>query len=429
MKLYRRPLLPDLWLGLTVLALLAPPAAHAAKFVGDYSEWSVYDHNYVPADIPADKLTHINYAFLVPTGPDAGGNYGCAISDTWAAKQKPLARLVPGTDSSTGENLGTLNQLRRLRAWRQANGQILPLIFSIGGASASGAFSAVAATAASRTSFANSCVSLMMSESFDGLDIDWEFPASSEAANLTALLQKLRNTLDAQGNDPRTGAHYLLTLAGPGDDYYLGGFNVADIQPSLDWVNVMTYDFHGCWGMDHAGHNSPLYGSADDPDGATFSSSNVIGSWISRGMPAAKILLGLPYYGKAFQALSNTGPNGSYPGRYAAIDPAQNNPPNCAPGTWGNDGNLDYWDVAANYVNVNGYVRYWDNQQAVPFLWKDLTRWVSYDDAQSLSGKAGYARSQGLGGVFVWELAQESAPAQTTKTYPLTNAVAGSLNP
>ncbi|HEY3572141.1 MAG TPA: glycoside hydrolase family 18 protein [Thermoanaerobaculia bacterium] len=415
---------------LLALVLLAAPAVRAAKFVGDYSEWSVYGHDYVPADIPADKLTHINYAFIVPAGPDANGNYACAISDTWAAEQKPLDRLVPGTDTSKGEDLGTLNQLRKLRSWRLQNGQVLPLILIVGGSSGSGAFSGAAATDATRTAFANSCVGLMMNEAFDGLEIDWEFPASTETANVTALLQKLRGTLDAQGTDPRTGAHYLLTLAGPGDAYYLSRFDVAGIQPYLDWVDVMSYDFHGCWGgTDHTGHNAPLYGSADDPDGATFSVSQGISDWISRGMPAAKILLGLPYYGKAFQALTDAGPNGSYPGRYAGVDPAQNDGTTCAPGTWGNDGGLDYWDLAANYVNVNGYVHYWDGQQGVPFLWKDLTRWVTYDDAQSLAGKATFARNQGLGGVFVWELSLESAPTQVPKTYPLTNAVAGSLNP
>jgi chitinase len=427
MKSYRRRML----FGLLLLTLLATPAARAAKFIGYYSEWSVYERHYYPADIPADKLTHINYAFIKPVGPDASGNYACAIVDTWAAKDDDeFERLVPGTNSSTGENLGTLNQLRRLRAWRQQNGQVLPLLLSIGGASDSGKFAAATATAALRTSFVNSCVGLMMNEAFDGVDIDWEYPANAtQKANFTALIQKFRGVLDAQGTDPRTGSHYLLTMAGPGDDYYLGRFDVAGIQPYLDWVNVMTYDFHGCWGMDHAGHNAPLYGSSEDPDGATFSSSNVINSWITRGMPASKILLGLPYYGKVFQALSNTGPNGSYPGRYAAIDPLQNDSPNCAPGTWDTDGDLDYWDLAANYVNVNGYTRYWDNQQAVPFLWKDLTRWVTYDDPQSLAGKATFARNQGLAGVFVWELSLEAAPTLTTKVYPLTSAVAGSLNP
>jgi chitinase len=425
----RRTLPPGLTAAV-VLTLLAPLAAHAAKFVGYYSEWSVYDRNYVPADIPADKLTHINYAFLMPYGPDANGQYGCAIEDDWAAKQKPLARLVSGTNTSAGENLGTLNQLRRLRAWRQANGQTLPLLLSVGGASESWAFSDVAATAASRANFVQNCVNTMMSESFDGIDIDWEFPESTETAAFTDLIQRLRAALDAKGTDPRTGAHYLLTMAGPGDQYYLGRFNVSAIQPYLDWVNVMSYDFHGCWdGTDHTGHNAPLYGSSSDPDGADFSVSDGIADWIAAGMPAAKILLGLPYYGKAFQALSNTGPTPSYPGRYAAVDPAQNDGTTCAPGSWSDDNGLDYWDLAANYVNVNGYTRYWDGQQGVPFLWKDLTRWVTFDDAQSLAGKASFARAQGLGGVMVWELALESKPTDTTKTHPLTNAVAGSLNP
>jgi chitinase len=419
----------------TLAMLLVPALASAQtakRFVAYFTEWGIYDHNYFPADIPADKLTHINYAFIEPVGPDANGNYACAIVDSWAAKENDeFPRLVPGTNTTVGEHVGTLNQLRRLRAWRRENGQVLSLLLSVGGASGSGNFAAASSTSARRTSFVNSCVNLMMAEAFDGLDIDWEFPANAtQKANFTALMQQFRSALNSKGNNPRTGSSYLLTMAGPGDNYYLSRFDVAGIQPYLDWVNVMSYDFHGCWGgTDHTGHNAPLYGSANDPDGSTFGVSQGISDWIGRGMPASKLLLGLPYYGKAFQALTNTGPNGSYPGRHAGVDPAQNDGTTCAPGTWGADAGLDYWDLAANYVNVNGYTRYWDGQQAVPFLWKDLTRWVTYDDPQSLAGKATYARNQGLGGVFVWELSLEAAPSQTTKTYPLTNAVAGALNP
>jgi chitinase len=428
----RRRTLPFRLAVAVALTLLAPLAAHAAKFVANYSEWSIYGRQYFPADIPADKLTHINYAFLTPYGPDANGQYGCAIEDTWAAKEDDeFPRLVPGTNTTTGEHVGTLNQLRRLRAWRKENGQTLPLLLSVGGASESWAFSDVAATAASRANFVQNCVHTMMSEAFDGIDIDWEFPEVTETAAFTDLIQRLRAALDAQGTDPRTGTHYLLTMAGPGDQYYMSRFDVPAIQPYLDWVSVMSYDFHGCWdGTDHTGHNAPLYGSVSDPDGSHFSVSDGIADWIAAGMPASKLLLGLPYYGKAFQALSNAGPTPStYPGRYAAVDPAQNDGTTCAPGSWPDDNGLDYWDLAANYVNVNGYVRYWDSQQGVPFLWKDLTRWITYDDPQSLANKASFARTQGLGGVMVWELALESTPSDTTKTHPLTNAVAGSLNP
>lgn len=416
----------------TTGALLAPAPASAQtgkRFVAYFTEWGVYDRNYVPADVPADKLTHVNYAFIQPADTNADGYYECTIADLWAAKQKPLARLVPGTKTAAGENLGTLNQLRRLRAWQGANGRNLPLLLSIGAYSMRSRFSAIGANATHRQRFADSCVQLMRQEGFDGIDLDWEFPRNTETANFTALLQIFRDALTAAGNNPRTGTPYLLTIAGPAGDYYLDNYDVAGIAPIIDWVNVMEYDFHGCWGMDHTGHNTPLRSSPEEPDGTNFNILSSIQTWIARGMPAAKINLGLAYYGKIFRALSGAGPNASYPGRFASIDPAQNDDPNCAPGTWGADGNLDYWDVAQNWVNRNGYTRYWDVEQEVPFLFKDTAGyWISYDDPDSISTKVHLARNLSLGGVFTWELSLESQPAPP-KTYPLTNAAAGCLNP
>ncbi|HEX7182770.1 MAG TPA: glycoside hydrolase family 18 protein [Thermoanaerobaculia bacterium] len=402
------------------------------KFVAYYTEWGVYDRKYVPADIPAAKLTHINYAFIKPSDTNADGLYECAIADAWAAKQKTMMRLVPGTNTAAGEDKGTLNQLRRLRTWRKDNGQTLPLLFSIGAYSMRDRFSAIASSSSHRQHFVNSCIQLMQQESFDGIDLDWEYPRSTETASHRALLQQFRDALTALGNNPRTGAPYLLTIAGPPDEYHLDPYDVAGIALIVDWVNVMAYNFHGCWGMDHTGHNAPLRSSSSDPDGVDFSTQGGVQMWIDRGMPAGKIVLGLAYYGKAFQALSGSGPNPSYPGRFATIDPAQNDSPNCAMGSWGSttSGDLDYWDVVQRYVNLNGYTRYWDVEQEVPFLWKDAASyWITYDDPDSISTKVHWARNMGLGGVFAWELALESHPDAAPKVYPLTNAAAGCLNP
>jgi chitinase len=414
-----------LFLGPAVLSLLAASPAEARRFAGYYTEWSVYGHNYVPAHIPADSLTHINYAFLKPADPDGDGYYDCTIEDTWAALEKPLSPTVPGTTGT--ENLGTLAQLRRLRTYQQSRGKPLQLIFAVGGASDSDSFSALAVDAAHRQHFVSSCVQLMQQQSFDGLDVDWEYPEYSETATFTQLLHDFRNALTAAGNNPRTAAPYLLTMDGPAG-YYADRYDPAGIAPWVDWVNVMTYDFAGCWGMDHTGHSSPLKGSVSDPDGSSNDDQDAIQDWISRGLPAAKINFGIPYYGKIFQALQNTGPSPAYPGRYAAIDSTLNDYPNCPQGTWDADGDLDYWDLVQHWINLNGYSRVWDAEQRVPFLYKSVSSyWVSYDDPTSVGEKVDWAKSAGLGGIFVWELSLETPPG--TATHPLTDAAAAHLYP
>src|SRR5918999_4094885 len=137
--------------GILPLAL-SPAAAQQRRFVAYFPEWGIYSGGryYVPADVPADRLTHINYAFIKPIDTNADGYYECAFNDNWAAKQHDFSksRVVPGT--AAGENIGLLNQLRRLRAWRQENGQVLPLIFSIGASSVRDRFSAIASNSTHR---------------------------------------------------------------------------------------------------------------------------------------------------------------------------------------------------------------------------------------------------------------------------------------
>jgi chitinase len=409
------------------LTLTSSASAQSRRFVGYFTEWGVYDNQFYPADIPAAKLTHLNYAFVQPVdGADLDSYYECTIADTWAARNKTMQRTVPGT--LPGEEKGTLNQLRRLRTWRQQNNQTLPILLSIGAYSMRARFSALAADPAHRLSFVNSCVTMMQQEQLDGIDLDWEFPTSSETDNYTAILQDFRNALNALGTNPRTNAPYLLTAAVAGAKSNIDAINVAAVKDLVDWVNVMTYDYHGCWGNSHTGHNSPLRLSSQDTH-TTYSTDYAVREWLRRGMPAGKIHLGLAYYGRALNNLQNAGPNPSFPGRYATLDPALNNDPNCVVGTFGSDdGAFDYWDLADRFVNLNGYTRYWDWEQEVPFLYKDQAGyWITYDDANSVSTKVHYARNMSLGGIFVWELALESRPA-APKTYPLTDAAAGCLN-
>lgn len=420
------------FLGIFLASLSLLPSTAAAqgkRFVGYFTEWGIWDSEYYPADVPADKLTHLNYAFIVPAdGPDADSYYECTIVDTWAAYNEVMPRLVPGTPA--GEEPGTLRQLRYLRTSRkQSHNQTLPILMSLGGAGMGSRFRTLAANATHRQSFVNSCVALLQQEKFDGIDLDWEFPANTtDTANYTALLQAFRTALNGLGNNPRTAAPYLLTSAVSGGKYYLDFIDVANVRNLVDWVNVMTYDYHGCWGVNDAGHNSPLRASAQDPH-ANFSVDFGIRELLRRGMPASKIHLGLAYFGRGFNNLQNAGPNAAFPGRNGTLDPAVNQPPYCVAGTFGSgDGYFHYWDLADNFVNRNGHARYWDHEQEVPFLYKDLaSAWITYDDANSLSTKTHYARNMNLGGVFAWELALESRPA-APKTYPLTSAVADCLN-
>ncbi len=104
------------WLYLTIAAASGITFGRDTRnFCAYFVEWGVYDRNYVVADIPAEELTCINYAFIEPADIDSDSLYECRLIDTWAALEKPMSRLVPGTDPGQNEHLGNLNQFRVIR--------------------------------------------------------------------------------------------------------------------------------------------------------------------------------------------------------------------------------------------------------------------------------------------------------------------------
>ena len=74
------------------------------------------------------------------------------------------------------------------------------------------------------------------------------------------------------------------------------GFDAPALAPILDFINVMTYDFHGPW-SDHAGHNSPLALNPDDPEleGSVETSMDLFAN--DYAVPPSKLNFGTAFYG------------------------------------------------------------------------------------------------------------------------------------
>ncbi len=345
------------------------------RVIGYFPSWSIYaDPPYLVTDIPADQLTQINYAFAGIS--DAGE---IALLDPWADTQVPY----PGSDQP-----GNFHQLQLLKAAHPS----LQTLISIGGWSASGKFSDVALTPESREKFARSVVDFIQRYGFDGVDIDWEFPTGGGADgnverpedvdNFVLLLQALRDQLDA--------GHYLLTIAaGSGKSAYQP-LDWARIAPLLDWINVMTYDFVGAWSA-VTGFNAPLYNSTPNPPEAG-SVDQTLSDLLALGIPADKLVMGVPFYGRAFA--------GAAPENHGLHQPFAGVPE-------GTDGAVVYRDLAANQIAT--YPRYWDAAAQVPWLYDPATQtMISYDDPESLALKAQYVRDHDLGGIMIWALNQDT---------------------
>ncbi|WP_233568117.1 glycoside hydrolase family 18 protein [Cohnella faecalis] len=298
-------------------------------------------------------------------------------------------------------DIANFNQLKKLK---QANPKLKTLI-SVGGWSWSGRFSDMAATAKTRETFADSTVSFLRRYAFDGVDLDWEYPGGGGMAgnssrpedktHFTLLLKELRAKLDAAGK--ADGKSYLLTIAAGIGTPYLNNTEMSKVATVVDWINVMTYDFNGDW-QKTSGHNAPLYRdqaaeAANLPDAKQAYGEAAIAGFRKAGVPANKLVLGIPFYGRGWSDCGEAG-NGQYK--------ECSGPAKAAPTS---NGTFTYDQLAAKYIGKNGYRRYWNENARVPYLYNASNRtFISYDDAESIRHKTAFIRSQGLAGAMFWEL-------------------------
>jgi chitinase len=255
-----------------------PMSAPSFRLIAYLASWSTApSRGYRIVDIPADKLTHLNYAFA-------------AVS--------PSGECVTGDASADARNFPELKLER--------NYPHLKTFISIGGAGAQN-FPNATQNAEARQKFARSCIALMKQNGFDGMDVDWEFPkGNAEKENYAALLVELRAQLDLLGK--ADGTRYLLTIAAPAGPNQYTDVAWNSIVRDLDWIDLMTYDFARSWSS-LTGLNAPLYASSSDPSKSqgspSYNGHAAVLAYIAAGVPSDKIDFGVPFYGRGWYGVSN----------------------------------------------------------------------------------------------------------------------------
>jgi len=395
------------------------------RVIGYFTQWGIYGRNYRVKNIDtsgsASKLTHINYAFgnvrnnrcevgvTQPSDPNTGAG-GDAFADYTKAFQ--AGESVSGSADTWDQPLrGNWNQLKQLKA-KHPNVKVL---ISLGGWTWSRGFSS-AAQPANRQAFVASCIDAYIKGNlpvtdgaggvgaaagvFDGIDIDWEYPVAcgiacgtpADNANFTALMAEFRRQLDAV----RPGL--LLTVAvGAGIDK-IRVTDPAAYHPYLDFINVMTYDFHGAFDP-KTGHHSALFDSPADPstgDVKLYNSNDAMEAFLARGVPASKLNLGIGFYGRGWTNVPNVN-NGLYQTGTAA------------PGTY--EAGIEDWKVLKN---LNHPV-FTDATARATWSYNGTTFW-SFDTPAMVTEKMGYVKTQGLGGAFFWEFSGDDTQGTLVNT-------------
>jgi len=326
------------------------------------------EHAIQPGEIAARKLTRINYAFA-------------NIKD---------GRIVNGF-THDDENLAALVALK------QENPSLTVLV-SVGGWLWSGAFSDMALTRESRSVFIASVVEFVGRHQLDGLDIDWEYPGlpgaephfrAEDKQNYTLLLKELR----ARFNQLEKELHRRLyvTVATGASQEFLDHTEMEKVARFVDTVNLMAYDYYEPDSDAITGHHAPLYINPADPK--KISADISVQQYEKAGVPDAKIVLGVPFYGHAWGQVPAT--------NHGLFQAGKEIPHDHAP-----------FGDGPEAMMKNGFIRYWDPIAAAPYLYNPEKQiFVSYDDPQSLALKCKYVLAHKLRGIMFWDYESDSTGA------------------
>ena len=413
-----------------------------------YGDWSIWggQGNFYPKDIPADQLTHLNFAFV-----DFDAQGVLKFTDKDAATGHPLGNAGVTYGDVNG---GILNAFQVLKS----ENPNLKIGVSLGGWSKSGDFSVIAANPSIRANFVKNVMAFIKYTNMDFVDIDWEYPASlrdpdkvdntndegttkatpADKENFIILLQDLKNALNKQGTE--LGKTYELSVAIPAGKAKVDeGIDVAKLFNVVDFANIMTYDMAGAWST-VSGHQTALYTNPKSPfKGECLSVDESVNYYIANGAKPEKIVIGAAYYTRGWEKVSNNGPDAANPGLFgtAAVvnkdadlsptpgalneAPIKNGEGGRAGGVW------SYNALSQLKSKYTGLKEYWDDSAKAPYLYNETTgTFFTYDNARSIQEKAKYVKEHNLGGMIAW-MASQDAKTTSTKHDELTKVTKEAL--
>lgn len=369
----------------TGLLCLLSMIAHAEIWrTGYYPGW---EQASMPAsNIDFTTLTHVIHFSVVP---NANGTLNTSANDLSAASSSNVV-------------------LRAHAAGRK-------VLICVGGAGSQSLFQG-ATGIANLPAFINNLANFVATRGYDGVDIDWEPLPTTDAQQFTNLVIGLRSALDGFSQQK------LLTAAVGayppyGDSPTAQYVMYAALQSQFDQINIMTYDLSGPWDGWVTWFNSPIYdGGYHFPSNGNLlpSVNGAVKNFLTNGVAPAKLGIGIAFYGYLW-----TGGSGTSSGSITQPRQSWTSAPTATA--------IRFSTIMAGFYQTNLY--HWDISAQSAYL--SITNanptnntFISYDDQRTCQAKVSYARNHGLGGVMIWEIAQDH---QGSQPGPLLQAVKQAL--
>lgn len=243
-------------------------------------------------------------------------------------------------------------------------------------------WSDIASSPTAVNAFADNIVSMINDYGFDGVDIDWETPTSSEATSFTELMRVVYTKVKA--NNP----NHLVTAAIAGGMWQPARYDLVNSHQYLDYINMMTYGMVSNNGQyQNALSSSNMFDNVTNSVGKTLVSCSIeesVAIYNNYGIPNSKIIVGAAFYG-----MKQTRTYNSSTSTWSS---------------WTSAGSVHYTDIYNNYESNSNYDVYYDTTAGVPYILKtDGTEFISYDNSRSILEKSAYIIEEGLAGMMYWE--------------------------
>lgn len=375
--------------------------ANERRMVCFFGSWAVYrpgNGKFDVENIDPALCTHVIYSF---TG--LGLDNKIQLLDAW---------------NDVYDNYGK-GAMERFVGLKKTNPNLKTLVAIGGWNEGSEKYSRMVADATKRATFVQSVVEFLEKYRFDGLDLDWEYPAVRggvpiDKQNFILLLRDLKEAFAPKG--------WIVTAAVSAGRYTMEvAYDIPSMALYLDQLHLMSYDYHGGNWESVTGINSPLYANPnfDKNDNLFLNTNWSVNQWISQGFPANKISLGMPLYAQGWTLASATN-NGLYAPANNGITPG---PYTQQTGVWG------YNELCEKRIaDPTGWTVVRDSCYLTPYMYKG-NQWVSYDDRESMLIKGQYVAAMGLGGSMVWSVETDDFRGLCGGgTFPLIKAIVQGMN-